>query len=384
MNPDVVIIGGGIVGTSCAYYLAKAGVKVHLVERGTIGAGASKAGMCHIVTWDEPEVHLELGRASKRLYEELSEELPHDIEYRRTGSIAFVEKPESLAAFEEMVCRLQAWGIPCHRLGAQDLHELEPNLAPDISGGVFWESDAMVNPLHATQALAAGARTLGATIETGAEVTGIELAAGGSVAAVQTKSRRIPTRCVVNAAGSWSSLVGRMAGLDVPVTPRKGHLVVTVPVPEDLFHTKILIAAGYMDSVKQGGAGIAVAANVQQTVNGNLLLGSSRQFVGYDLSVEQQVITMMLSRCLRFFPVLKNLTAIRTWTGLRPYSPDLLPIIGPVAAVPGFHMASGHEGIGITEGPITGKLITQVITGQEPDFTLAPLALERFAQSKPS
>src|ERR1035437_5536968 len=111
MPPGVVVFGGGIVGCSCAYYLAKAGVKVHLVEKGPLGSGASKAGMMHVVTWEEPEIHLQIARMSKRLYEELSHELPFDIEFRKTGSIAIVEKPEGMVTMGETIQRLQKWGL---------------------------------------------------------------------------------------------------------------------------------------------------------------------------------------------------------------------------------------------------------------------------------
>jgi glycine/D-amino acid oxidase-like deaminating enzyme len=378
-SPEVVVIGGGIVGTACAYYLAREGVKVHLLERGPLGCGASKAGMCHVVTWEEPEIHLELARGSKKLYQELAAELPFKIDYRDTGSIAIVEKPESMANFAAMIERLNAWGLHCKMIDQKELREREPNVAPDVAGGAFFAEDAQVNPLYATLALARAAQDYGATVETNAEVSAIETTRDGSVAAVVTNKGRISTGSVVCAAGAWSPAIGKMVGLDIPIKPRKGTLVVTVPVPDNLMNCKIILAAGYMDAVKSGaGNGAAVAANVQQTQNGTLLLGSSRQFVDYDREVDPRVVSMMLTRCLRFFPILKEVTAIRTWAGLRPYTPDLLPIIGPVEEVGGFYMASGHEGIGITEGPITGKLISQVVTGQQPQISLDDLTLSRF------
>ena len=381
MYPDVVVIGGGIVGCSCAYYLTRAGLKVHLLEKGALGAGASKAGQSHIVTWEEPEIHLQLARASKQLYEVLSEELPIDIEYESSGSIALFEELEAFEAFSETVDRLQQWGIECRMVGAVELVEMEPMVAPDIAGGTIFPGDAQVNPLYATIALGRAAEDHGAVIEMSAEVVGIETSPDGQrVEAVHTATKSIPTQCVVNAAGAWSGQIGKMVGLDVPVTPRKGHLVVTVPVSDDLFNHKLMLAASYMDSLKEG-LDVAVAANLQQMRNGNLLLGSSRQFVGFDRSVEPKVIGLMISRCLRFFPSLAGIHAIRTWSGLRPYTPDLLPIIGPVEEVEGFYMASGHEGIGITEGPITGKLITQLLTDQDLDVPIDELSLSRFSSN---
>lgn len=378
--PDVVIIGGGIVGCACAYYLSKAGVKVHLVERGPLGSGASKAGMTHVVTWEEPEIHLKLAKRSSQLYQELSQQLTPDIQYRTTGSIAIVEKHEGLASMQAMVGRLQAGGLKCRMLSHEDLLEMEPHLAPDLAGGAYFEEDGQVNPLYTTQALAAAARACGATIENFAEVTGIEKKEDGSISAVVTAKGRVPTGQVVIAAGAWSGQVGRLAGVEIPISPRKGTLVVTTPLPPGaLLNCKIILSAGYMDSVKQGGAaGIAVAANLQQVENGNLLLGSSRQFVGFDINVDPTVVSLMLSRCVRFFPELGKITAIRTWAGLRPYTPDLLPIISPVDPAPGLYVAAGHEGIGITEAPVTGRLIGQLLTGQTPDIPLDELRWSRF------
>ena len=378
MYPDVVIIGGGIVGCSCAYYLSREGLKVHLLEKGALGSGASKAGQSHIVTWEEPEIHLRLSNASKQLYEVLSEELPIDIEFETCGSIALFEHLESFQAYEETADRLRAWGVSCEMVDADELIRIEPTVAPDIAGGTIFPGDCQANPLYTTIALARVAEDQGAVVETSAEVTGIELSSGGGrVEAVRTAAKRIPTGCVVNAAGAWSGQIGEMVGLNVPVTPRKGHLVVTVPVPQDLFTHKVVLAASYMDSLKEG-LDVALAANVQQMQNGNLLLGSSRQFTGFDRSVEPKVIGLMVARCLRFFPSLAGIHAIRTWAGLRPYTPDLLPIIGPVEELEGFYMAAGHEGIGVTEGPITGKLISQMLTGADLDVPVDELSLSRF------
>jgi sarcosine oxidase subunit beta len=239
----------------------------------------------------------------------------------------------------------------------------------------------MVNPLYATQALAQGARLHGAVIETHSPVTGFELAKNGSLAAVFTARERIPAGCAVIAAGAWSAELGLMAGVGLPIQPRKGHLVVTAPLPDNLLNSKVILSAGYMDSVHGGGNGVAVAANIQQVGNGNLLLGSSRQFSGFDLRVDPVVVSEILARCVRFVPALAQGLAMRMWAGLRPYTPDLLPLIGPLGRVPGLYVAAGHEGIGITEGPITGALISQLITGQTPELDVARLSPDRFEKA---
>jgi len=378
MLPDVVVIGGGIVGCACAYYLSREGVRVCLVEKGTIASGTSRAGQSHIVLWEEPDINLQLEKASRDLYEELSEELPFDIEYRRTGSMAIVENPADWEAFARTVHSLQARGLNCQLLQNDDLLRLEPNLAPDLAGGAFFPEDAQVNPILTTLALAQAAKERGADIRLFTEVTGIALS-DHRVAAVETRAGRIPTARVVDAAGVWSAAIGKMVGVDIPVIPRRGHIIVTEPVPENLIHCKIILAAGYMQTLGAT-TGVALSANIQQTRSGNLLLGSSRDFAGFDRSVNPTVIQAQAARNLRFLPALADIHVIRTYAGLRPYSPDLVPIIGEADSVKGFYIATGHEGAGITMGPITGKLISEIITGKAPTVPLEPLSLRRFSQ----
>lgn len=379
MLPDVVVIGGGIIGCSCAYYLAHEGVKVCLVEKGTLASGTSRAGQSHIVLWEEPDINLKLEKASRLLYEALAEELPFDIEYRRTGSLALVENAADWEPFERTVRSLQARGLDCQLLTNDDLARLEPNLARDLAGGAYFPEDAQVNPILTTLALAQAAKDMGAEIRSFTEVTGIELSAERKVTAVDTTKGRIPTAMVVNAAGVWSAAIGKMVGLDIPVIPRRGHIIVTEPVPDNLINCKIILAAGYMQTLGAT-SGVAMSANIQQMHSGNLLLGSSRDFGGFDRTVKPEVIRSQLARNLRFLPALANIHVIRTYAGLRPYSPDLVPIISEGDGVKGFYIATGHEGAGITMAPITGKLISAMITGKAPTLPLEPLSLRRFAQ----
>ena len=381
MYPDVVVIGGGIVGCACAYYLSRAGARVLLLEKGAVASGTSKAGQSHVVLWEQPEINMRLGRASRLLYEQLSAELPFDIEYSQTGSLAVVEKAEDWPAFVESVRALQALDLNCSLLSSDELSYLEPNLARDLAGGASFPEDGQVNPLYATLALAEAAKRNRAVIQERTEVIGIERSRCGALTAVITPAGRIATDTVVNAAGVWSPEVGRMVGVEIPVKPRRGHIVVTETLSPDIIHCKIILAAGYMQTLTAGG-GVALAANIQQTRSGNLLLGSSREFAGFDWSVSYSVLRDMVARNLRFLPALQNVHAIHSYAGLRPYSPDLVPIIGKVDTVDGFYLACGHEGAGITMGPISGKLISELITGQEPSLPTGELSLSRFEQRR--
>ena len=378
-NPDVVVIGGGIVGSCCAYYLAKAGLKVKLVERGSICTESSKACQGHLFLWEMPEINLRLGKAGKNLYWQIKDDVDIDIELRNTGSMSIAEKPEDLETLGKTVKELQALGVPCEIFGAKELQKREPNITKDLAGGAFFPDDGQLNPLLTTIAITKAAQRYGAEITDYCEVTGIELSNDKKkVSAIETTKGKISTKYVVNAAGAWSGQIGEMVGINIPVVPRKGNLLLVENVPQDFINCKIIIASGYLASLK-GDSKVAVAANVQQTKEGNLLLGSSREFAGFDKAVNPEVISQIAKRCLRFFPSLSRLQTIRSWAGLRPYSPDMLPIISD-SAVEGFLVATGHEGCGITMGPITGKLITQMIKKEKTDLLVEQLTVSRFAK----
>ena len=376
MHPDVVVIGGGIIGCSCAYYLSLEGMRVYLIEKGSLASGTSGACEGNVLIWNKrPGIELDLAMASASLYEELSEELPLDIEFRRRGCLLIAEKPEDLAEIERRVKSLDDRGVPYQPVDRREALKLEPKLAPDIIGGIFFPEEIQVNPMLATFALAKAAKARGAVIRTFCRVTDIRLSPEGEVTAVDTTEGRVFTRAVVNAAGAWSGEIGGMVGLDIPVLPRKGHVVVTEPAEGMLHHT--VMEAGYTRTVRESREGVAVAAVMEPTHSGNILLGSSREFVGFDRSVDPRVISALISRVLRFLPDLRHLHAIRFYAGLRPYTPDRLPIISD-SEVKGFYIAAGHEGTGICLAPITGRLIAQMITGRKTDLPVKDLSLSRF------
>jgi glycine/D-amino acid oxidase-like deaminating enzyme len=204
----------------------------------------------------------------------------------------------------------------------------------------------------------------------------------GRVEAVDTPDERIATRAVVVAAGVWSRDVAASAGLDVPVFPRKGQIVVTERVP-GLFRRKLMEGA-YTATVESDDPGLQVAMAVESTRAGSLLLGSSRQHIGFDRMVDVRVTAAIAARALRFFPGLATARWIRGYAGLRPFSPDHRPLIGPLAEAPGVYVATGHEGAGICLAPVTGELIAGWVTDRPP-LHLSPEAFrpDRFASHTP-
>jgi D-hydroxyproline dehydrogenase subunit beta len=192
-------------------------------------------------------------------------------------------------------------------------------------------------------------------VRTDTPVGRLVLSASGRVEAVETATGRIPARTVVVAAGVWAREIAATAGLDVPVYPRKRQIVVIERAPA-FFHRKVM-EAGYVATVESSEAGLQVAMVAESTRANTLLLGSSRELVGFDRNVSLRVAAAIAARAIRFFPALAGLRCIRTYAGLRPFSPDHLPLIGPVAGAEGVYVAAGHEGSGICLAPATAWLI---------------------------
>jgi len=378
-HPDVVVVGGGIVGAACGYYLAREGLSVQLLERSFPASGTSGACEGNLLLWDkEPTRELPLGQRSLELWRELVQELEIDFEYQPKGSLMVAEGEDALEAVDRKVRELAAAGVEGRRLDARELRAEEPALAEDIPGGALFPGDGQVEPRYATVALIEGGRRHGLVPRLGTTVRRLALDGAGRVQAVETDRGRIETRHVVLAAGVWTRDLAATAGLEVEVYPRKGQIVVVERAPA-LFHRKLMEAA-YTSAVESSSAALQVAMVAESTRSGTLLLGSSRQLVGYDRTADPRVSAAIAARAIRFFPSLAGLRSIRTYAGLRPFSPDHLPLIGPIPGTEGLYVATGHEGAGIGLAPATGRLIAQWVTGQPLDFPADWFSPGRFGK----
>ena len=369
---DVVVIGGGIVGAACAYYMTVAGLAVHLVERRFLASGASRACDGLILLWDKaPGPELALGQASAALWADLADSLEFDFEYAPKGTVMLVEDEVGMSAARTKAEVMSQAGIRAELLENAGLRSLEPNLALDLAGAVFFPDDAQVDPRRATLAFIEAARRGGLTLTESAGVTAIRQGPDGRVNGVVTDSGEITADAIVCAAGAWSNQVAGLVGLDLPVRPRKGHVLVAAKSPGLIRHS--LLEGGYVTTVQTAAEGLQVALAAELTASGTLLLGSSREFAGYDRTVSLDVIRAIAGRAVRFLPSLAGKGIIRSYAGLRPWSPDHLPLIGPAPGVPGFYLATGHEGAGICLAPITGQLIAGWLTGstEMPSFGTA-------------
>ena len=309
---DVVVIGAGIVGSACAAECARAGLSVAIVEAGIIGGGATAAGMGHLVVMDDSEAQFALTRYSQQLWDEISNELPREVEHDACGTIWIAADDEEMAEARRKARVYSDRGVPVEILDAQSLAEIEPQLRPGLVGGLRVPGDSVIYPPSAAQyfvnqALARGAQLfLGVAVET-ITSDGIRLRNGTPIAA----------GVIVNSAGSWSPQLTR--GLEVK--KRKGHLVITDRYPNFLRHQ--LVELGYLKSAHSVTAD-SVAFNIQPRQTGQLLIGSSRQYDDDDSSVDVSILTRMLDRAVEYLPRLRKLSSLRTWTGFRAATPDKL------------------------------------------------------------
>jgi glycine/D-amino acid oxidase-like deaminating enzyme len=377
-SPDVVVVGAGVVGAACAYRLAAAGARVRVCERAHVAAGTSGACEGNVLAWDkELERELPLALRSADAWAQLADELPDDFEYVPKGSIVVAENEAELQAAAEWARVLAGLGVAGEVLDADALRREEPYAAPDLPGGVLYPGDAQLEPRLATAALARAAVARGAVLAAGESVERIVRGAGGRAVAVETSAGRIAAGAVVVAAGVWTPALLETAGLSVPVTPRKGQVVVLERSPVR-FRRK-LSEAGYFAAVKADEAELQVAMVVESTPSGTILLGSSRRHAGFDRAVELPVAAAVARRAARFFPILREARALRVYAGLRPLTPDHLPIVGPFAEAPNICVATGHEGAGIGLAPATAELVAAWHAGAPPPLPPAWFSPDRFA-----
>ncbi|MFH8618758.1 NAD(P)/FAD-dependent oxidoreductase [Streptomyces sp. NPDC017979] len=380
-DPDVVVVGAGVIGAACAYYATRAGLRVTVVDRGTPAGGTTGAGEGNLLVSDkEPGPELELARLSLRLWRELAADLTDGtdgFEYEAKGGLVVAGDDAELTALRRLAVLQRAAGVDAREVPDDRLHDLEPHLAPDLAGGFHYPEDAQVQPALAAARLLRAARSAGAEVRIGEEVVDVLTTPGGAIRGVRTTRTELRTPAVVNAAGVWGGEVARLAGAPLPVLPRRGFVLVTEPLPPLVRHK--VYAAGYVADVASGSAALQTSPVVEGTPAGPVLVGASRERVGFDRTASAEVLRRLARGAVDLFPVLAGASAIRTYCGFRPYLPDHLPAIGPDPRVPGLHHACGHEGAGIGLAPATGLLVARSLTQSPPGVDPAPFRPERFA-----
>ncbi|MEG3630296.1 NAD(P)/FAD-dependent oxidoreductase [Streptomyces poriticola] len=376
LTSDVVVVGAGVVGAACALYAARAGLTVTVVDRGPVAGGTTGAGEGNLLVSDkQPGPELDLALLSTRLWSELAAELGEAVEYEPKGGVVVAGTPRALAGLEDLADAQRTAGVTAVPVPADRLPDLEPRLAPGLAGAVHYPQDAQVMPALAAARLlhASGARLL-----TGRTVTEVLRGPGGVVRGVRTDRGDLHAPAVVNAAGTWGGELAARAGVRLPVLPRRGFVLVTEPLPRRIRHK--VYAADYVADVVSDSAALQTSPVVEGTAAGPVLIGASRERVGFDRTVSLPVLRALAAGATRLFPFLSGVRAMRTYAGFRPYLPDHLPAIGPDPRAPGLLHACGHEGAGIGLATGTGQLLAQVLTGAPTALDLTPFRPDRFPE----
>ncbi|MFJ7951772.1 NAD(P)/FAD-dependent oxidoreductase [Lysinibacillus sp. NPDC096418] len=379
MRQKVIVIGGGIIGTSVTYYLSKKDIEVLLFEAKDIAAGTS--GSCDkaiMLQSKKTGPNLDLALASAKMFENLESELGEDLEYHKGGGMILIENELENKLIQEMVERQNQAGLDVSIITGEQARNRIPALSKKIIAATWWEEDAEINPMGITFAFAKAAQRQNATIKLNCEVQSL-LIERDRIVGIKTDEGEFYADSVVVCAGVWTKKLLETINITVPIFPRKGVILVTERLPP-IINCNVLSGsyiAAKLQKENQNPFRIALA--IGQTKSGTMLIGGSREFAGFDSSTSSQVIREIAKKAVTVFPFLKNVNLIRTFSGFRPFTPDNLPIISEVPSIAGVFIAAGHEGDGIALAPITGKIMSDMVSGQTIDIDLQAFKIDRFS-----
>lgn len=377
-----VVVGAGIVGVCTAFELARRGVSVTLIDRGGVATGTTGLGEGNVLCGDKdagPELTLTI--AGLDVFDELDALLGPVAGIRRKGSLLVFPEERTWAAEPARVARLRAAGVDVRSVPPEDIPALEPELRGALFGASHFPRDLQCDPRAIARALAEHAVALGCVLRTDALVESLAVDAAGRVVGVELEGGAcVEADTVVLAAGPWSGPLAAGAGLTLPLEPRKGQLArVRLPTPDERFLRHKVVDGSYLLSVASTDAGRQISTVVETTADGGVIVGSSRERSGFDPTVDHDLALHVRERAARLVPALAGCEIDEVWVGFRPWLPDHLPAIGASRVVPGLVVGTGHEGAGVGQGPITGRLLAQAITGEPPALDLRPFDPDRFS-----
>jgi len=383
---DVIVIGGGIIGLSSGYYLTKQGKRVVVLEKGGFADGASGACDDMILFQSKlPGINLELAFESLELYKNLVSELEDSLGFANYGGMVLIENSHELEIMEEFVTQQQSYGLDVKILERAEMRRKQPYISDRFIASTYSPMDAQADPFAVMHGFSKIGRRLGMTIKRNSAVVGIEQNGVGDYILTTGQGEKYSAPQVINAGGAWAGKIADIVGVTVPITPKRGQLIITEKVPPvgdtNLWTAKYLVTKlkpGITIDATEQERELGLAFSFTRSVGDSYLIGSTREYVGFDKRTTMEGIRAIIDQVVSFVPILKDAHFIRAIAGLRPSTPDGKMILGEHASLPGFYTAAGHEGDGISLAPITGKLIADMVTGGTYDPRLEELSPNRF------
>ena len=382
---DVVIIGGGITGLSTAYNLSKNMKRCLLVERGDIGDGASSScdDMIMLQSKKAGPV-LELALESNEMYKSLSKELNFDVGYENRGGMVLIEDDVQLSIMETFVSNQKKSGLNVEIVDRKFIDKFHPHVNRDIKASTYSPTDAQVSPFKVMKGFMNGGIRFGLDIRKRTIIKNA-VEKNGYWEIEFLDGEKVQAENVVIAAGAWSEEVGLLFDTKIPIGPKKGQIIITEQIPKlgspNIWGSSYIVSKLHRGAIKRENPRLdelGIGFSFTQTDDGNYMIGSTREFCGFNKETDYEVIEILLNQAKWFFPILENVNIIRTFAGFRPYTPDGKPIIGEVTGKNGLYIAAGHEGDGIALAPVTGRIVSDLITGKEAHEKFEHLSLSRF------
>ena len=369
---DIVIIGGGVMGASAAFHLAKRGMKnvVLLEKEAFFGTGATGRCAGGVRYQFSTEINVRLSLASLPMIECFKEEIGQDVNYRHCGYLLIATNQNDATAFKHTVEMQNRLGVPTKLLSGEEVRARLPLMRfEDAIAGTFNQKDGIVDPNSVVVGYLSAAQRLGVKALTQAEAIGVRVS-GGEVEAVETHGGLIQTRMVLNAAGPWAGLIGEMAGVQIPIVPIRRQMFTTNPlkdIPEDFPFVIDFAQSLYFHREGDG-----------------LLIGMSNQMErpGFDQTVDEDFELENFEAALERLPILERASRASHWAGLYEVTPDAHPIFGG-SPVKGFSVCAGFSGHGFMHGPVAGKLMSEyMLNGEFSTVDVSMLDLRRFEEER--
>lgn len=383
---DVVIIGGGIIGLAGGYFLSKNKKRVLVIDKGGFADGAS--GACDdmiLFQSKKPGINLELTFESLELYRRLMVDFEDDMQFKNLGGMVLIENDAELAIMEQFVEEQRSYGLDVEVISRHDARKKQPFLSDHIIASTYSMMDSQIDPFHVMRALERHGAKLGMQVMRRNGVVGIERLGNGNWSVACEDGSRHEAATVVNAAGAWAPSIAHMVGTVVPIVPKRGQIVLSERIPPigetNLWNAKYLVTklhkgAEVTFSPEERELGLSLAFT--RSAGGTYLMGSTREYVGYDKGTTIAGIRGIINLTLSYLPKMKDVGIVRAMAGLRPETPDGKMILGEHEGLDGFYTAAGHEGDGIALAPITGRLLCDLVLGNPIDRDLSELSPNRF------